>query len=150
MGDLRDKIAGIVDEHALMNGVDYRGAADAILDAMPEIIAGMVKGLEWNGVEDDCFSTCEALGFSYEICVFDTLERSCDYVWQATAKLDSKQRWANAVSLPTPPRASFSDAKSAVDNHHRAQVTAALKFEGAFALEPVVNVNASKERSDAS
>jgi hypothetical protein len=118
---MRDKIAEILENMPEdMNG--WEDAADEIIAALP----GMVPELVWEGVEDDCFSTCEALGFSYEICVFDTLERSCDYSWQATAKPDNMQRWSNATTLPAPSQASFSEAKAAANAHHAAQVMAAF------------------------
>ena len=114
---MRDKLAGIVWEHET-GGVDYKGAADAILAALPDMIAPLV----WVGVENDCFVCCDLAGKSYQLVVFDTLERSCDYNWSAAVIVDG-----NELVVKTPAQASFADAQAAANTHHRASIMEAFK-----------------------
>jgi hypothetical protein len=117
----RDKIAEIIWGHESGNVECCIDAADAILAALPDMIAPLV----WIGVEDDCFVECYNLGTTYELQVCDTLERSCDYYWQASALTDFNQ----AVSVNTPPQATYSQAQAAANAHHRAAIMAALNGE---------------------
>ena len=91
--------------------------ADAIIAALPS----MVKPLVWDGIEDDCFVSCDLLGKSYQLVVCDTLERSCDYNWAATVIIDGKE-----MSVRTPAQASFAEAKAAANAHNVAQHMAAF------------------------
>ena len=118
---LHDDLGGMGQRIYTTAGAGYKKTQYTRTDIAPK-----VKPLVWEGVEDDCFVTCEALGFSYELCVSDTLERPCDYVWDATAKPDNSVRWANANNLVIPAQASFAEAKAAAQAHHNALIRSAL------------------------
>lgn len=95
--------------------------APAILAAMPEILKGMVKPLEFIGVEADCFVHCESMGYSYELIVFDTLEMPHHYTWQGEAKIGMKTTALDAGSRP-----SFADVVEAANAHRVATILSAL------------------------
>jgi hypothetical protein len=95
--------------------------ADAILEALP----GMIVPLVWEGVEDDCFVHSEADGYTYELSVCDKLERSCDYVWRSDVRYMGKTE----VNIATKSTASFEQAQTAANTHHRAAIMAAFTGE---------------------
>jgi hypothetical protein len=119
---IRDQIAEIIYSNSPANGTTLNNkAADAILEALP----GMIVPLVWEGVEDDCFVHSEADGYTYELSVCDKLERSCDYVWRSDVRYMGKTE----VSIATKSTASFEQAQTAANTHHRAAIMAAFTGE---------------------
>ena len=117
MNDLREQLADICSDATLRP----HGYADAIIAAMP----GMVQPLVWEGVEADCFVICELDGRSYELCVVDTLERPCDYLWSVTYYLG---RQGARIMCGKPE--TFESAKSAAQKHHVATILSAFGVQG--------------------
>jgi hypothetical protein len=125
---MRDQIAEVLEiSMDNVNDMDVtfediaRAGADAILAALPDMIAPLV----WEGVEDDCFVQSEAAGYTYELSVCDTLERSCDYVWRSDVRYMGKTE----VNIATKSTASFEEAQAAANTHHRAAIMAAFTGE---------------------
>jgi hypothetical protein len=117
MTDMRDKIADILRGGQLQH-IEEDVMADAILAALPDMIAPLV----WDGVENDGYATSGALGHSYELVAFDTLDRHCDYVWKA----DVSDCNADERTIATPAQSSFKQAQAAANTHHRAAIMAAF------------------------
>jgi hypothetical protein len=117
----QEQIADLIYTHVSSMGEvsGIEDAADAILADLPNTIAL----LDWNGVEDECFVYSEALGHYYELVVFDTLDRPCDYVWRADVRYCNQ----NVVAIDTPAQASFEQAKAAANKHHRDAIMAEFK-----------------------
>ena len=88
--------------------------ADAILAALP----GMVPDLVWEGVEEDCFIQCDMGIHSYQLCVMDALERSCDYAWYVVYCQNGLQDAHVNTDHPQTLKA----AKAAANTHHRAAI----------------------------
>lgn len=122
---MRDKIAEIISA-GFMQHEPCASISDAILAALPS----MVKPLVWEGIEYDCFVSCDLLGKSYQLVVCDTLERSCDYNWAATVIIDGKE-----TSVKTPAQASFAEAKAAVHAHN---VAAGMAIFGVTTIERTI------------
>jgi hypothetical protein len=119
---MRDKIAAvIVENRACQNWSNPLPAdlelADAILAALP----GMVPDLVWEGVEDDCFIQCDMGIHSYQLCVMDALERSCDYAWYVVYCQNGLQDAHVNTDHPQTLKA----AKAAANAHHRAAIAKA-------------------------
>ena len=104
------KIAELENALAAASGTIAAMRADRLAD-LPDMIAPLV----WEGEEGDCFVQSEAAGYTYELSVCDTLERSCDYVWRSDVRYMGKTE----VNIATKSTASFAEAKEASDNHRR-------------------------------
>ena len=103
--------------------------ADAIQAALPEIIAGMVKPLEWEGEEADCFVFAKAGFCEYQISVVDTLERSCDHIWNVDFRTPS----GRDELIKCKGAGSLQDAIKVANTHHRATILKDLGLEVANA-----------------
>jgi hypothetical protein len=117
---MRDQIANIIYDN--VGCVEHpENVADAILEALHNMIVPLV----WDGVEDDCFVQSQADGYTYELSVCDKLERSCDYVWRSDVRYMGKTE----VNIATKSTASFEQAQTAANTHHRAAIMAAFTGE---------------------
>jgi hypothetical protein len=121
MTNMRVQICQIISDNYQFGNKSLMETADAILTALPSMIAPLV----WEGEEDDCFVHSEAAGYTYELSVCDTLERSCDYVWRSDVRYMGKTE----VNIATKSTAPFAEAQDAANTHHRASIMAA--FTGA-------------------
>jgi hypothetical protein len=118
---MRDKIAAMALD--AINGV-YEDSgnraehAERFTDAILAALPGMVPDLVWEGVEDDCFIQCDMGIHSYQLCVMDALERSCDYAWYVVYC----QNGLKDAHVNTDHPQTLKAAKAAANTHHRAAI----------------------------
>ena len=68
---MRDKIAEIVWDNRQTNDVDPDYVADAILAALPDLIAPKVKQLVWEQIDPVTWGTTSVLGNAYTVWAMD-------------------------------------------------------------------------------
>ena len=104
---MRDSIAEIIDEQALLHGLDTLAAADAIIAALPS----MVKPLVWEkGVVD-----------------WARLKQGGRYVACSTTPHGSWSWWLDGDDESPEVCANEDAAKSRANDHHRAAIMAAFQ-----------------------
>ena len=114
---MRDKLIEIIGDALIESMGDHSAVADAFLAALP----GMIPELVWEGVADDCFIQCDMGIHSYQLCVMDTLERSCDYAWYVVYC----QNGLRDAHVNTEHPQTLEAAKAAANAHHRAAIAKA-------------------------
>ena len=118
--NMRDKIEAIIWDYC-KDDEAFADTADAILAALPDMIAPLV----WRGVESDCFVSSDLDGArSYELCVYDTLERPCDYLWDVRYVVGQGE-----IHIPCANPSTLEAAKAAANTHHRAAILATFTEE---------------------
>ena len=109
--NMRGKIAGII-----WHDRQGQNTPESVADAILATIKASVPELVWRGEEDDCYVVCDMGSTGYEVRVTDTLERSCDYVWQARFL----ERGQSDVGLGG---GTYEQAKAAAQAHYAKQLT---------------------------
>ena len=117
MSNAREKISEIIADHHDYHGVDCEETADAIITALPEIVAGMVEPLVWDQLSGSSFR-CQVQG-SYNIRV-ETYGSGWHVLWSAPGITDT---------LVDGRFESHEQAKAAAQAHHTAQIMGALGLE---------------------
>ena len=129
--EARETIARVLDDK-IPEGVAILSADDVaqlFTDALPEIIARMVKPLVWEGEEADCFVFAKAGFCEYQISVVDTLDRSCDHIWNVDFRTPS----GRDELIKCKGAGSLQDVIKAANAHNRATILKDLGLEVANA-----------------